>query len=118
MTLGRGVVSGHGLGSGKREVGSENGKWGAAIKRLTARLSHNPPAILASKSAEHGATTTRSAQRRNYAIEERKKTLLDTLTPKPSTRLHELTSIWRIGSPTFFQSYIHHLSQISDDKVS
>lgn len=25
MTLGRGVVSGHGLGSGKREVGS--GKW-------------------------------------------------------------------------------------------
>lgn len=77
MTLGGGVVSGHGLGSGKWEMG--NGE--RQEKRLTARVSHNPPAILASKSAEHGATTTRSVQRRNYAIEERKKTLLDTLNP-------------------------------------
>lgn len=109
-----GVVSGQGLGSGKWEMG--NGE--RQEKRLTASVSHNPPAILASKSAEHGATTTRSAQRRNYAIEWKKKTLLDTSTPKPSTRLHELTSIWRIGSPTFFQSYIPHLSLISHHKLS
>lgn len=67
MTMG--VVSGQGLGSGKWETG--NGE--RQEKRLTARVSHKPPAILASKSAEHGATTTRSAQRRNYAIEWKKK---------------------------------------------
>lgn len=46
--------------------------------RLTARLSEKPAASLARKSAEHGATTMRSAQRRS--------------------------SMCRIGSPTCFQS--------------
>lgn len=84
-------------------------------QRLTARVSHSPQAILASKSAEHGATTTRSVQRRNYVIT----TVLDTLTSKLSMWLHELTSMCKMGSPTFFQSYGPRLvSAISRHRLS
>lgn len=41
-------------------------------KELTARLSHSPPAILASISAEHGATTTRSAHLRSWSEQGRR----------------------------------------------
>lgn len=62
--------------AGQMTTGMEGDR---ARRRDEARVSHSPQAILASKSAEHGATMTRSVQRRN--------------------------SMCKMGSPTFFQSY-------------
>ena len=56
--------------SGERARNRDDCDWKSAsslqrIMQLTARLSQIPPAILANMSALHGATSTRSAQRRS-----------------------------------------------------